>query len=231
MRSLIFLSVPSAGRRFRWALLLMMSLGLVGVSSPALALITFNVDVETESGDGVVRVGDEVTLNVAMTSDGEPYYGISASVSGYETSRARFDRGVAVDTAFNTVCIPGAGCFAGISNMAIPLVEDPAVPRVPFFLGVTIAPAASTGADDFGIGGFRISEGDYHASLTFEMLLPGLSRFDIGAALPDELIIVAGGAIEPPINAFVEIYVVPEPSTALLMGLGLIGLCGLGRPQ
>lgn len=198
------------------------------LAAPASAQVSFEVDVESSSADGVVRVGDEVTLNIRMDNSGESYAAISASVSGYERNRARFDRGRVVDTVFSNFCFPAVGCFGGLSNNVFnPIVEDPSVPRVRFLLALTTNPQPAQGLIDIGLDGGLVSEGDYHFSVTFEMLLPGIATFDVGTHLPDDGVILIGGSSEQSSNRTIDILVVPEPSAVFLIGLGLVGLGSL----
>ncbi len=195
------------------------------LAAPVPAQVSFEVDVESSSADGVVRVGDEVILNIRMDNTGESYNAIYASFSGYERNRARFDRGRVVDTVFSDFSFPGVGCFGGLSNGVFnPIVEDPSVPRVRFLLALTTNPQPSPGLIDIGIDGELVSEGDYHFSVTFQMLMPGVSTFDVGTQLPDDGILFGDGSLGQDMSQTLEIYVVPEPSVTLMFWLGLAGL-------
>ena len=61
--------------------------------------------------------------------------------------------------------------------------------------------------------------------LVFELIGPGNTTIELGAD-PNygDALILPGGAVGQSTNASVEITWVPEPGTALLLGLGLAGL-------
>ena len=81
----------------------------------------------------------------------------------------------------------------------------------------------NSGAADIGVNGDTIANGDVHASLVFEALAAGSTTIVVQDDAACDF--VACGAIYPlPGADVVSLTIVPEPGTALLVGLGLTGL-------
>jgi hypothetical protein len=184
-----------------------------------------------------VRVDNPSALEIAA---------VKASVTGYDPTIAAFNSGQAVGSVFNELCIPTVGCFGGISNTAPPLSQSTNVTsgqlEIPFLQGVTLTPTSGDGSFDPGLDAADpgIPDASPHFRFSFVISSPGETTLQIGfdAAYGNSLFASGGIDISPPdANALVFLsseqspYVVPEPGTALLIGLGLAVLSATRRPQ
>ena len=213
------------------------SLDIVGASAPENTLL---------------GPGDTVTfdLRIDWTGLATDVYGVSADVTGYDLPDTNFDRqfglafagGVSTGEVLNTnTTIPAYGTFSngdGLDNATGGPVEqyvinqlNPQAFTTNLFGGVSFTPAAGDGSGDFGIGGGLVSGGDIHFQVTFANVLPASYA---GPALSttlnfDLLLLDLNG---DPIAATGDTFAlstIPEPGTALLMGLGLAGLATTRR--
>lgn len=196
------------------------------------------VSVSGAGADGVLEPGETVTFELVMENLGaETLYGAEAVVNGYDLPDApglrqlglELQSGASSARAFG-IEVPGVGYFGGLDNI-YPAPEEiffvnnlnPVAWTTTLFGGVSLSPTSGTGLDDTGINGNLIADGDVHfratfvanptrvASSTFTM------NFDLNA-------IGFGGALLPSTGDQFTLTVIPEPGTALLMGLGLAGL-------
>ena len=190
-------------------------------------------------------VGDVITIGVILDNeaDGTQVQGMGVSAYGYDDGSGvvAFQSGVATDQkVLATNCFPGAGCFDGLDNLVLPSPGNLAESEIGtngnrvqlLNLATTGAPGTGTGGIDFGIdgdGNTNVSQGDVHAQISFVVtgfgtttILFGTGYEGDGVVLPDASIIQATGDS-------ITISVIPEPGTALLMGLGLTGLAFAGR--
>lgn len=203
---------------------------------------------------GPYAVGDLVEIDVSMRTDGEAVGSIGAIAYGWDTGVLSFVSGQAVGSATNTSSLDlgGSGILSqgGINNgagAAGALVPGhPLQPAtrsigggdllapdvVEFFSGVqaTLPTPVSSDSNDLGIGGVRISDGGVSARLVFEVIGVGITEIQIGGDGNLGGVVLGDGTVlsGPGLNAVVPV-VVPEPGTALLMGLGLAGLGMAGR--
>ena len=204
-------------------------LGLVGASH---AQVTLFVTPTNQGGDiltpgALLLPGDQITFDIAARNDGTPINGLGVSAVGYDASGLAFVSGSGVAQLFADICIPGSGCFGGLDGSqavvgALSESFNTGVLNVQIFEHISLTPATSTGVDDWGTSGIP---GEAQARIVFDVMGVGSFQQDgtiaIGAffELGDVLILhtTEFGTVE-------TVWVVPEPSTALLMGLGLLGL-------
>jgi len=199
-------------------------------ASSAFAAVTWSVEVSTVSGVPVNNLtpGDSVIFDITASTDDQAL-GLAGSVGGYDDSFFAFNPTLSVvsDTLFNQVCLPTFGCFGGLNNQigsTIPLQET-SLPsgevEVEYFAGVALTPAAGNGSIDPGI--ITGLPGDAQFRMVFDYLGYGGSTFKIGT-YPEFQDGYTGTADSNAFNFEIFIPVIPEPSTALLLGAGLAAL-------
>lgn len=167
-----------------------------------------------------VLPGEEVTISIVTRNpSGRPFLFLAASVSGYGANE--FVRGEAVDSVFNTLCIAPFMCFGGAANLVGPALSEDTLgssgPRVPIVL--------------FGLTGFVSGREDIDQGLDglggtaqFAVTLRAVESAWIDVGTVDDLdgVLFDGNIGQE--NAVGDVFflnVIPEPGTALLMGLGL----------
>jgi hypothetical protein len=193
----------------------------------------------------VLNDGDTVTFDLRLGLDDPAgtLYGLGVTVDGYDQPDPSFirDGGLAfqsatvVNHAFGLNL--GSGPQFGLDNTTagVELYQsnqlNPVAYTTSLFQGVNTGPAAGTGSSDLGIAGNSTVTGgspDVHFQVTFVASIlngqnPVASTFSFNT-----LAVRAGGATEADSATF-GVTVIPEPGTALLMGLGLVGLAANRR--
>jgi hypothetical protein len=206
-------------------------------ASVAGAAVTFSAVASSGSGNALsaLEPGDVVTVDITLRSDGEGTLAVGAAASGYDRNVVSFDSGQAASAVMVQVCIPAVGCFGGIGNVAanLPLaeaVDATAGPFVQFLTAVSLTSNTFTGASDPGV--VTGVAGDAQFRLIFNADAAGVTQLNIGA-FPEfgNAVVLAGGGDGVSNNTVVNLTVIPEPGTALLMGLGLAGLAAAGRRE
>ena len=218
------------------------------VSASALGISITNVS--SSSGSGTLFAGDTVTVDLVVENNaGAEVNGLGLIANGYDEDRngvadsgLAFQSGSVTGSLFNTTAVPGSPnlAFGGLSNVRAgtgPIEQfvfsnfNPQSLRTSFFAGADLGSVNGTGGDDVGVGGDFVSNGDIHFQLIFiaGAVSPGLTSqtFDLEFGTNAEFGEVAigpGGATLDFTNANLSLTVIPEPGTALLMGLGLAGL-------
>lgn len=187
-----------------------------------------------------VAPGDIITLDIRMSNtngDTPSVLGLGASVHGY-AGNASFVSGEAVGTYLNTNCFPGFGCFGGLPNLAgaasganRTLAQSSIGafgPRVQIALSASTTATTGIGTIDPGLDG---GNGTAQFRVSFQ-ILEGAQDFDllIDSSYQGDLVNTSAGDREIA-GQTVRISIVPEPGTALLMGLGLAGLAAAGRRE
>ena len=200
-------------------------------ASVASAATTFTASATTSgtSLSGLV-VGDTVTIDVTLGSDGG-VFGLGVSAIGFDPV-ASFTSGSVPANVLNAICVAPGACFGGLPNTtaaaSVGSANVPGLPEVQLFNGVSTVAVDGTGASDQGV--VTLTAGDPQFQLVFTAAAPGSTTITIGAnSAYGDNVVGAGGSLLSSTNATVAITVVPEPGTALLMGLGLAGLAGSSR--
>ena len=221
---------------------------MIPVSASALGLQVVNV---TSSIGPVTAIenGSTVTVDLVLeNATAEQVFGLGLGVGGYDTdANGLQDNGLSFSSAqvSSMVLAPVTG-LGGISNsLAAPVFHgnfNPIFPqfneeaKVTIFSGISLSPAFGDGTQDLGVGGGLVGSGDVHLRVQF-LATAGTSGAawsttnvefgvfgDVGQAA------VGNGGVDLPFsNATVALTIVPEPGTALLMGLGLAGLATTRR--
>lgn len=209
-------------------------------TSVASAVVTYTATATVTSGNplNALVIGDVVTVDVTIRSDGEGTLGIGGAATGHDNTILTFNSGVANEELFFENCIPTYGCFNGQTNLAAGTgtgvlqenTNNPLGPEVQFVTIASLSAFVETGAQDPGVADGTL--GAAQVQLVFEATAPGSVQLTLGA-LADfgDGVILPGGGVGVSINDTLDITVVPEPGTALLMGLGLAGLAAAGRRE
>ena len=100
---------------------------------------------------------------------------------------------------------------------------------VNMFDGISATGATGDGSTDYGIGGTYVTGGDIHFQVTLQNVGNGSAASSL-ANLQFSLLALdfQGNSIAATGDTF-ALTVIPEPGTALLMGLGLAGLATVRR--
>jgi hypothetical protein len=206
-------------------------------ASTAFAAATWTVSASTNGGGGLgaLQVGDQIILDITLRTD-DSAFALAGSVNNYDNTVVGFNAaGSAVSaTVLAQVCFPSFGCVNGLANQVpvpIPLQENAVGPgvEVEYLAALAISAALGDGSVDEGI--VTGVAGDAQFRIVFNALAPGTTTLNVGtfAAYLDGYT----GTVDTLVNnpAGVTVTVVPEPGTALLMGLGLAGLAAAGRRE
>jgi len=191
-----------------------------------------------------IAVGEQVTIDVTVVLDqGDSLNALGADVYNYDPALS-FVGGQAVGALFfqTAAALPPTSPTCAI----VPSACEPADPMTSLAGGdLAESPAAGSGqarvnivnaidlfnqfvAQAFADPGLDGDAGTAQFSLVFEGAAPGQVLVEIGGGV--DLNGVAGGDnVTGYNNAQIAITVIPEPGTALLMGLGLAGLATAGR--
>lgn len=171
--------------------------------------------------------GETHTINILMTNvSGTALLGIGASVYNY--GRNEFVGGQAVGSYLNQLCIRPGLCFGGLTNLVGPELEESSIGdnenRVQ--IALSESPFLVTNPGYETDPGLDDTVGTTMFSLTFTARVTALIRIGTGYH-GDGVILGDGSSIEAQEATF-EILIIPEPGTALLVGLGLTGLAADG---
>jgi hypothetical protein len=203
---------------------------------------------ESGGNDGILQVGETITLDLRLeNNDYEIVKALDVIVFGQDeepglspniSSGLTLVGGAVAPSIFNQV--PGLD-FSGMSNIiSAPRTlfsvnnVNPEVVRVQLFGGILLAGTTGDGAGDNGVNGSGLTgAGGIHFQVTFQNIpnRVDVSNINLRFGTSEALGAVAVGdtSIIPFSNAAMNLTVIPEPGTALLMGLGLAGLASSRR--
>ena len=158
--------------------------------------------------------GELVTIDIYVETTAPEAIALGLRVANYDPAQfTNMTVTIAPSVIFDFG--PGSG-FGGLSNAATPGEEAPGGPRpdwsVNLFQGVSLAPAASAGPA--------------HFQVQFLAGFVGFAVLDIGALAEYGDVYGGGDGIA---NNAVLVFGMPEPGTATLLGLGLLGLANTRR--
>ncbi|MFK7894250.1 MAG: PEP-CTERM sorting domain-containing protein [Myxococcota bacterium] len=188
----------------------------------------------TSSSPGALNEGDVVTIDIVMTNSSQTeIIGLAASVWGWDRENVQFLGGEAVFNYFNRICVGPGQCFNGVQNfVGGPLVESETPgfgPRVQFVLSYGLGGISNSGVGvDQGLDG---QVGTAMFTLRFSVLQPSQTTLLIDTFYPGDGVVLPGGAPGQSVGSTVDLVVVPEPSTGVLLVLGLVGLSRHRTPR
>jgi hypothetical protein len=214
------------------------SVAMLFAASTASALVTFTT---TQSSYDNLNPGDEITIDIRISNPGGGnVFGVGGAAFGWDNGVVNFVSGSSVTEVLHNQCFTGVVCISGLTNQASgPRSEGPATPgsgrNVQIVNAIGTTPTTGAASDQSpGLDG-AIGGGDAQFRLVFRAAAPGVTTIQIGTNIDDPIlgnaVIGDGGAASNAANASVTVSVVPEPGTALLMGLGLAGLAMAGRRE
>jgi hypothetical protein len=220
--------------RLPGSIFLSTSLLALAWAAPSAGTVTFRVteisDCPVEPGYGTTCFGEEVTTGFRVEGEpDEPIRGIGASIHGYDPSVVSFVSGAAVDSVFHAFADPDLGAFGGLENSVGGALSESAIApkgnRVQFLNALSPSPRPWNPLDP-GLDG-AVGGGDAQFRLTFQIVGPGISFATIGTGYPGDVVVLGDGSTVPANNVRILFSseeaprVIPEPGSALLLGVGL----------
>jgi hypothetical protein len=228
----------------KWSLLAFAVALIAPMSASALGISIANV-----STAGPLDDGDSITFDLLLSNtSGEALIGLDVGVFGYAEGNGALTND---DHLLVTGARTGAGAFGTIfssGNNVLGLGADAAQGEfdtaigaggraMRLFGGISTTPVTGDGSFDSGIDGGQTNGGDVHLQVTFSAQSLGATP---GAPATVDLVFGIGqqgfdvqgssGSLAAQwTNATYTVTIVPEPGTALLMGLGLAGLASIRR--
>lgn len=184
--------------------------------------------------------GEEFTIELTITNSGlVPIDFLGVSMWGYTGGVAEFVSGSAVGSFLNIVEFDGRA-FGGLPNFAgwdagdgtrtlgeSPFGDSPNRVQIALAASPRHPVLNADGAADRGLDG---ELGTTQFSVTFSAIQSGI--INIGTGFPGDGLSTGGVDTQlPNIAINVGFSYVPEPGTALLLGLGLAGLASTGRRE
>jgi hypothetical protein len=206
------------------------------------------VGVSGAGAGGVLLPGETVTFDLVLeNASNQGVFGLGVNVTGYDApgTASVHDYNVALQGGQSAagvfgVNVPTVGLLGLLPNEQAGPIEnffvsnlDPQAYTTSLFTGVDLTAHSGSGQDDIGIGGSAISTGDVHFRVTFvnSFVSDGSGNNDDNTVtLQFGLDVVGAGGISlASTGDSFTLRAVPEPGTALLMGLGLAGLAARRR--
>ena len=233
----------------KWSLAVATLMLVAPLSASALGISIASVS-STGASTSVLAVGDIITFDLVLeNATNELVQGLGLGVYGYDVgaqgspvdNRLQFAGGSTGPSIFNSIYVPSVGVVDGIApagsvredGVGFP-ISDPL--RVNLFEGVNFgAPSSGDGSQDNGVSGLQTNGSDVHMTVSFRAAFVGsLNAADVTLVFGtgqfgNEAIGPVGTGILAFNNAQYTLSVIPEPGTALLMGLGLAGLASARR--
>ena len=235
--------------RLAWSFVLAAMLLSLPLSASALGINVTNVS-SSGASTNVLEVGDILTVDLVVeNASAAEVFGLGLVVTGYDDDRNGIaDSGLvyhsgSVTGGLFTQFVDGSGTpFGQIDNVKTEPEEqwnfdnfDPEELRLSIFDGASLSSTTADTGLDTGVDGGSIASGDVHFRISFQATSLGSAPpavFNLIFGTNPEygaVVIGPGGFPVPFTNDTVYTTVVPEPGTALLMGLGLAGLATTSR--
>lgn len=233
----------------KWSLLAFAAALIAPMSASALGISIANVSTSSPNLDGSLENEDTITFDLLLENSGNlDILGLDVGVFGYDEGAigSEFDNHLLYESAqtgpFAFRAIDPVTLTSTQLNASRPQSESGSAllfqeRYVNLFGGVDTEPTNGDGTLDVGIGGGLTDGSDVHLQVTFSAQALGATP---GAPATVDLIFGIGQQgfdVQGPsgslasqwTNATYTVTIVPEPGTALLMGLGLAGLAGTRR--
>jgi len=224
----------------KWSLALVALLLVAPLSASALGISIQSVS-STGASTTFLDGGDILTFDLVVeNATAEQVFGLGLGVYGYDEgslgdtfdNRLLFAGGTAGLSIFSQAESGGVN-FGGVEDAGTGVFERGTpfpinVERtVQLFNGINTVGTTADNTLDIGIGGGLVGSGDVHMQVSFmaqELAFLGDVTLTFGVGQAGNVAVGDGGAILPFYNDTYNLTVIPEPGTALLMGLGLAGL-------
>ena len=201
----------------KFSKILMVTLASLFAASTSFASATWDV--------AATASGNTLTLDIKLeTSAALELIAIAGSVNDYDTSVVSISSGAntVASTLLYEIIIPTVGSFNGITNLES---------------GISDTSVQGPGQEDTflsvlgtaGAGGDGTAEAAQF-QIVYEVIGAGTTTLRVGT-FANYADAYSGASDNTVTNTGVTITVVPEPGTALLMGLGLAGLAAAGRRE
>lgn len=227
----------------KWSPALVALMLIAPLSASALGISIQGVT-STGLSPTLLENGDVVTFNLLLENDSyEEIFGLGVGAYGYDEGAVGsaadnhlvFAGGLNANNVFSQF-FSGGQSFGGISSVGgvsedgapFPFLQER---RVQIFNGAELVSTTGDGQSDAGFDGTQISAGGVHFQVSFRAqdlganaLNPANVTLEFGTGRFGNVAVGDGGSILPFNNATYALTIVPEPGTALLMGLGLAGL-------
>lgn len=240
-----------------WSLALITAALVAPLSAGALGVSIQSASVAGAGNVNALENGDVVTFDLLLeNATQQDVFALGVGAYGYDEGSVGsatdnhlvFVSSTASASAFNNngQVVPSFGVLNdndGLSNSTVAGVESGApFPfnqelRAVLFNGISTSAANGTGNDDAGVGGGLTGVGsDVHIQVSFQVqslgatpLSPSAVTLEFGTGQFGNEAVGTGGSTLAFTNASATLTIVPEPGTALLMGLGLAGLASVRR--
>ena len=240
-----------------WSLALITAALVAPLSAGALGVSIESTSVAGAGNVNALENGDVVTFGLLLeNATQQDVFALGVGAYGYDEGAVGsatdnhlvFVSRTASASAFNNngQVIPSFGVLNdndGLGNSTVAGVESGApFPfnqelRAVLFNGIGTSAATGTGNDDAGVGGGLTGVGsDIHIQVSFQVqslgatpLSPTAVTLEFGTGQFGNEAVGTGGSTLAFTNATSTLTIVPEPGTALLMGLGLAGLASVRR--
>jgi hypothetical protein len=231
----------------KWSLAAIATLLVAPLSASALGVSVANVT--TSGGTSWLEDGESITFDLLLENNSNVgVFGLGLGATGYEEGAVGssdnhlvFTSGSNSSSDFNTVFVAGIDADGIQTSSGVTEQGNPNFPlfqqlRVQLYNAVSTTGATGDGSFDNGVGGGQTNGGDVHIQVTFTAQAlgatfanPSTVSLNFGVGEFGNTAVGTGGSVLSFNNASYDVTVVPEPGTALLMGLGLLGLATRGR--
>ncbi len=190
----------------QWIWTVALGLAMLGflfgpLNASAVTVTITEVSVASGAPLEALSPGDEFTVGLRISSDGESILSLGVGAYGYDEAIVDYvdGSGVAVPSVFHSFYAPGFPPFGGLTNLvSIPLVESSIAGepnRVQFLLGISLTPLTPM-IEDPGLDGV-VGGGDAQFRLTFMMVgnVVGSGVITFGTGYPGDGVVLADSSL------------------------------------